>query len=103
MAKNRKAPEWLRNLVLGYFLPDGTGTVTPTSSMISESGQNVSEESAMRIAAVWACVRLIAETISTLPFGIYQKVGTGKRFAPEHPLHGVIHSQPNPDSTASVL
>lgn len=93
----------LRNAVIGFFLPDGSGTVTPTSSSMADVGVTVSEQTAMQLAAVWACVRLIAETIAALPFGVYQKVGSGKRYASEHPLHLVLHEQPNRDSTACVF
>lgn len=101
MAKMLPAP--LRNMVLGWFGIDGTGTYTPTGTATSVGNVSVSTDSALRLAAVWACVRLISETIASLPLGIYQKRGTGKRYAPEHPLHSILHDTPNPDSTASVL
>jgi HK97 family phage portal protein len=43
------------------------------------SGVDVSPESAMRLSAVWAAVRLISETVSTLPLHVYERgdsVGT---------------------------
>ena len=91
----------LRNAVLGWFDLTGGGNVVIGSR--SESGAMVTEESTLKLAAVWACVRLISETIASLPLGIYQKSGTGKRYAPEHPLHRILHEAPNADSTASVM
>ena len=38
----------------------------------SQSGENVSKEQAMRIAAVWSCVRVLSETIASLPIAQYQ-------------------------------
>lgn len=70
--------------------PPGTGTAVNSKSM-------------MQVAAVWACVRLIAETIATLPLGLYERQGKGKRYAPEHGLHGVLHDSPNPEATAAVF
>lgn len=45
------------------------------------SGVDVSPESAMRLGAVWAAVRLLSETISTLPLHVYQRgdAGLGQR------------------------
>lgn len=91
----------LQNVVLGWFGLDGSGTYTPGPTMSSQAGQAVSAESALQIAAVWACVRLIAETIASLPCGVYERIpGGGKRPAPGHPLHLILHAQPNTQSTA---
>lgn len=69
----------------------------------SDSGVSVTVTSAMQLDAVWSCVRLISETIATLPLSMYEKTATGKRVATQHPLHTVIHDQPNPDSIAAVF
>ncbi len=62
----------------------------------SETGLSVNADTAMRIAAVYSCVRVIAETIATLPALMYQRLGNGgKRRASEHPLYGILHDQPN--------
>lgn len=66
-------------------------------------GVAVTEHSAMQLSAVWACVRLISETIATLPLGMYERTPNGKRAASSHPLHLIIHDQPNPDTTAAVF
>jgi len=63
----------------------------------------VSAKSVMQLDAVWSCVRLISETISTLPLSIYEKTPRGKRQASDHPLHFIVHDQPNEDSTAAVF
>lgn len=58
----------------------------------------------MQLDTVWSCVRLIAETLSTLPLGIYsKKPGGSKDYAEDHPLHFILHDQPNIDSTAAVF
>ena len=92
----------LRNAILGWFGTMGEGPYQPSSPATSVGNVSVNNDSALRLAAVWACVRLISETVGSLPLGVYQKVGKGKRYAPEHPLHAILHDQPNPDSTAAV-
>lgn len=66
------------------------------------AGVSVTATTAMQVSAVWACVRLISETIATLPLGIYERTSSGKRPAPQHPLHFIIRDQPNSDTSASV-
>lgn len=68
-----------------------------------DSGVVVSPQAVMQLDAVWACVRLISETIAALPLGMYERTPHGKRYAPHHPLHYLIHDQPNADSTATVF
>ena len=74
-----------------------------TTGINSSSGVVVNERSALSLSAVWACTRLISETIATLPLSMYEKTPDGKRIATQHPLQFIIHDQPNADVTASVF
>jgi HK97 family phage portal protein len=69
----------------------------------SASGVDVSVTSAMQLDAVWACVRLISETIATLPLNIFERARNGAKLASNHRLQFVVHSQPNDKTTASVF
>lgn len=64
------------------------------------TGERVTVNSALQLSAAWACVRLISETLSTLPMHLYEKSGNSKRLAKEHNLYRLLHSQPNADMTA---
>lgn len=56
----------------------------------------VTAEDAMKVAAVFACVRVIAETVATLPCILYRRLpGGGKERATDHPLYSVLHDSPN--------
>ncbi|ATQ78630.1 phage portal protein [Massilia violaceinigra] len=59
---------------------------------------------ALQLSVVWSCVRLIAETIATLPLITYErKVVDGREIrlvAREHPLYYLLHDSPNADMTA---
>jgi len=72
-------------------------------SMDNEAGVTVTAKSIMQVDAVWSCVRLISETIATLPLSVYERTSAGKQVATQHRLHFVIHDQPNIDSTAAVF
>lgn len=53
------------------------------------------------LSATWACVELIAGTISSLPLMVYRTDKNGIRtVARDHPLYFVLHDSPNFDQTA---
>lgn len=54
----------------------------------------------MGLATAWACVRLVAGTISSLPLVVYKKTPTGREVATNHPLYRILHNRPNADQTA---
>ena len=72
-----------------------------SNSLPTLAGASVDFESAKTIPAVFACVRVIAETIATLPLDMYSREqdGSKKRYV-EHPLHETLHNQANPYQTA---
>ena len=67
----------------------------------SAAGQAVNERSAMQMSAVYACVRILAESIASLPLHFYQynDVG-GKEKAVNHPLYWLLHDEPNPEMSS---
>lgn len=68
------------------------------------SGKYVNERTAMQTAAVYACVRLLSETVASLPFQVYRNTGDGvKEKAVDHPLYTLLHSSPNPEMTSYVF
>lgn len=65
------------------------------------AGKSVTSDSALTVSAAWSCIRLISETVATLPLGIYQREKDGgRRLATEHPLYELLHDSPNADQTA---
>ncbi len=56
----------------------------------ADSGEKVDEKSAMQIATVYACVRLLAETVAGLPLHLYRfsdEAEKDKERAKDHPLY----------------
>ncbi|WP_223484723.1 phage portal protein [Stenotrophomonas indicatrix] len=68
----------------------------------SSAGMAVNQDAVLKLSAAWSCVRLISETIATLPLSMYEKTSSGKRVASHHPLHFILHDQPNSETTAAV-
>lgn len=60
----------------------------------SRSGQTITAETAMRVTAVFACVRVLAEGVAMLPLHTYERLPNGKRLAPAHPL-SLLMRKPN--------
>jgi HK97 family phage portal protein len=59
------------------------------------AGVTVGPATAIGLPTISACVRVLAETIASLPLNVYQRTRDGKRRAPEHPLYRVLHDAPN--------
>lgn len=66
----------------------------------SNAGKPISEYNAMTSTAVYACVRVIAETVASLPLPIFQHKGVGKEKARHHPLYSLLHDLPNEEMTS---
>lgn len=65
------------------------------SGSSSSAGVSVTPESARRLGAVYACVRLLAETIAALPLNIYKTKPGGKERDVKHPLFEVLRWRTN--------
>ena len=67
----------------------------------SVSGENVDEKSAMQIATVYACVRLLADSVAQLPLHLYKWESDDRSVkAREHPLYKILYRQANPEMTS---
>ncbi|MDX2061374.1 MAG: phage portal protein, partial [Gemmatimonadales bacterium] len=67
----------------------------------SGTGLAVSTDTAQRLTAVTAALRIIAETESCLPLPLYRKRASGgKDRADDHPLYRILRYQANPWQTA---
>ena len=70
----------------------------------STSGKSVTERSAMQMTAVYACVRILSESIAGLPVHLYRYQNDGrKEKAVEHTLYRILHDEPNPEMTSFVF
>lgn len=69
----------------------------------STAGKRVNEFTAMQTTAVYACVRILAESIAGLPLHVYAYRGEGRERVPEHPLFTILHDAPNPEMTSFVF
>ena len=80
------------------------GGVLYSTMESSSAGVSVTDDAAMRFAAVHACVRVLSEDISSLPLHLYQRnENGGKERLRSHPLYEILHDRPNPEMTAVIF
>lgn len=61
----------------------------------SSAGVMVNPETAMRLSAVYACVRVLSESIAQLPLILYERSGDRKDRAMAQKLYSLLHDAPN--------
>lgn len=91
-----------RARVEGPYRLDSDGAVTLFSGQPnSTAGIHVNEEIAITYTNVYACVKIIAESIASLPLILYRKNGEDRRErAVEDPVYRLLHDAPNDDMTS---
>jgi len=62
----------------------------------SSAGKNVTEETAVNLSAVWACVRILGNFVGMPPWSVYKLEANGNKMKDaNHPINSLIHSEPN--------
>jgi len=71
---------------------------------LDEESNQVTETTALQLSAVWAAVRVIAETTASLPFGVYERLAPrGRREIEDHSATRLLHERPNEFMTPIVF
>lgn len=104
--------EQIRKWAAGVIAPQNTGGWINGDSQTyqdiswwapSYAGQVVTKETAMRVSAVFSCVRLIAGSIASLPLPVYERTEAGRKVIFDHPLWWTLNEEPTPRFTASTM
>lgn len=69
----------------------------------SNAGVTINEQKAYGLSAYVACVRLISQTIATLPLGIYKDGDNGRVEVKNDPRYRILGQRPNADMTAKTF
>ena len=64
---------------------------------------NIDENNALELSDILTCVRVLAESLASLPLCIYKKEEDGGYKAYDHPLYELMRWQPNPEMTSYDL
>lgn len=89
-------------------------TVNPDNDIIRErvlmsgqggvwNGSTITVDKALNFIPVMAAVRVISETIASLPLQVFERLPRGKQLAPDHRLYGMLHDSPNPEMTSMTF
>lgn len=69
----------------------------------SAAGPTVNDDSALSLAAVYACNRVIANAFAALPVGLFRREGGGTYPDDSRPEHRVVAEEPSPLYTSFVF
>jgi len=102
----------IRKIIKNLITNEATETekesniTTPSSWFINwinggetASGEFVNEESAMKMAAVYACIRLLSQSVAKLPLHVYNNKNGKKERDENHPVAFLLENRPNPYMT----
>ena len=71
------------------------------------AGVQVNEEQALQLTTVFTCVKVLAESVGSLPLKLYKRAGNGngtdKELAVGHPKYHLLHDAPNPEMTSMTF
>lgn len=99
------------------FAPKAVKSIDQAAQSVSQGGVYVrlddrsiitqnfldAQGSALSMSTVYACVRVLAESVASLPFILYRRLpGGGKERADDHRMWATLHDQPNPSMTSFV-
>lgn len=91
----------IRNTVKKWLFPDIESSFNDFLLAGSDKSLSaVNPNTALTFSTVFACVRVIAETIATLPLFVYKRDGNNKTKAINHPLYSLLHDAPNDECTS---
>ncbi|MDU7389339.1 phage portal protein [Atlantibacter hermannii] len=103
--KKSKQPGKVKSALLNWLgvpISLTTGTFWQEWFGTSNSGKVVTADKAIQLSAVWACVRLLSESVSTLPMKIYERQSDGSRkLARDNPVYQLLCRRPNAEMTPS--
>lgn len=100
--------EWDRKMEMRSLENPSVPLGSPTPQLLdalgvtpSSTGITVTPQRAMALTAVFACVRVLANAVASLPLPVYKRLNpAGKEEAPGHPLYRLLHDRPNPEMTS---
>lgn len=84
----------------GFDAPDASGALKIAGGPLSNSGKWVTESTAVKISAAWCCVRVLTETLGSLPWALYERNASGSvGEVKTHNLSALL-TQPNDEMTS---
>ncbi len=73
------------------------------AALETATGRSVTALGSLQSTAVFGAVRVLAESVASLPLIVYRREGRSKRRAENHQLYPLLHDLPNPEMTSIEL
>ncbi len=97
--------DFLRH-TLSYFYPELRGSddslenpANPLSAIFEDkktsAGVSVTEEKSLAVSSVFACVKVVAETMAQMDLEVVEKVGKATRANTNHSNYWLLHAEPS--------
>jgi HK97 family phage portal protein len=80
-----------------------SGSVQSYVQTYSYTGESITPTRALESPSVYACVRLIASSLSRLEWQVLRETESGKVAESNHPLYGLLNYEPGEDYTAMAF
>jgi HK97 family phage portal protein len=64
------------------------------------AGVLVTQDTAITVATVWACLRYLSQTVAVLPWHVMRDTDAGGEVAKKHPVDWLLWKRPNPEWSA---
>ena len=71
-----------------------------SGSIFGGNSSTITPQNAMRLTTVFACNRVIAETLSSISLDVFRNIAEGKEKAKDFSLYRLLKLQPNPNITS---
>jgi len=66
----------------------------------NESGEAINDASALAISTVYSCVRILGDSVASLPCRVYNKTASGREEDTDIPLARLLQLEANPETSA---
>ena len=67
---------------------------------MTNSGKIVNARTAMQLSAVYACIRVLSESVAQLPLQLYTTEYGKRAKATDHALYSLLYAEPNPEMSS---
>lgn len=79
----------------------GAGRVSGSSRTMA--GITITPDNAVTVAAVWACLRYLSQTVAVLPWHVMRDGRMGAEIVKTHPVDWLLYKRPNPEWSSFQL
>ena len=92
---------WRKEKAAPISLPFNSSALSDFFGSVSGATRSVTNEQAMRMNTVYSCVKVLSDTMSTLPCHLYRDTPAGREAHVSAPLYTLMMNSPNEYQTGA--